>query len=78
MTMKILIKKQKDRSGAEAFTMGSLTAELDPKLIKALGFERPLRRMARHLVKQYPGSLGINVHGVNFNYILEPSPTVTR
>lgn len=72
MTMKILVKKQKNRPKAEAFSIGSHTAELDEKQIRAFGLERPLRRLAKHLVGRCPRAIGINVHGVAFNWMLEP------
>lgn len=71
--MKLFLKKPKPRSDKEeSFTIGASIARPSDPQFKAMGFERPLRRLMKEMVKKYPGSIGIEVSGIEFIFILDP------
>jgi hypothetical protein len=72
--MRIYVGKPPKPGGPERFTMGALTWTPTTEQLKKMGFERPLRRLAKALVKSESVSdaIGIEVQGILFNFMLDP------
>lgn len=74
--MKIYVGKKPKPGAPDCFTIGEQVVRLTDKQYKALGFERPLRRLAKILKKKGPipsaMMIGIEVHGVSVNFLLKP------
>lgn len=77
--MKIYIGRPPKPGSPERFTMGQSVARLTEKQVKELGFERPLRKFAKLVAKQGPacGSIGIEFHGLIFDFLLTPGDQKT-
>jgi|KBSSwiStaDraftv2_1062776.scaffolds.fasta_scaffold11980_6 hypothetical protein len=71
--MKIYIGKPPKPGGPERFTIGEMMSRPSEELLKKLGFERPLRRLAKELVGKYQGAIGIEVQGIGFSFLLDPN-----
>jgi hypothetical protein len=72
--MKIYLGKPPKPGGPEKFTMGESTVRPTEQQLKKMGFERPLKRLAKALSKNGPGDvIGIEVGGIVFNWLLDPN-----
>lgn len=73
--MKIYLGKPPKPGGPEKFTMGEQMVRPTPEQYKKLGFERPLRRLAKMLKEKGPvpgDMIGIEVQGIGINFLLDP------
>lgn len=75
--MKIYIGRPPKPGEPERFTIGQSVATPTDKQLKKMGFEKPLRKLAKMLKSQFKAYgknevIGIEVGGICFNFLLGP------
>lgn len=71
--MKIYLGKPPKPGGPEKFSIGEQMARPTDKQYKKMGFEKPLKRLAKMLAKQGPASaIGVEIHGISITWLLDP------